>query len=230
MLNPGFGDLWAGSADVGLSFATGNSKSQAFTAGIRAARETTRDKITIYANAIQASNSTSGVSVTTARALWAGARYDYNVSPKLFVFGTADFEHDRLQLLDLRTVFGGGLGYRAIRNERTQLDLFAGAVYNREFYQGDIRRGSVEVTFGDELKHKLNSRMNLTQRLVVYPNVSDFGRFRLLLDASLVTAVNSWLGWHVTVADRFNSDPVFGAEKNDLLLSTGLRVNFGRKK
>lgn len=230
LLNPSFGDLWTGSADVGFSLTTGNSKTRALTAGIRAARETTRDKITVYANAIQASNSISGVSVRTAKAVWFGGRYDYNINKKTFAFGSADFEIDAQQQLDLRMVLGGGLGYRAIRNDRTQLDLFGGVAYNREYYKTGLKRNSAEVMFGDELKHKINPRMNLTQRLVVYPNVSDLGRFRAQLDASLVTSVNSWLGWHVTVADRFNSDPVAGAQKNDLLFSTGLRVNFGRAK
>ena len=65
MLNPSFGDLWTGSADVGLSLTTGNSKTRTFTAGVHAARETVKDKITIYANAIQASNSTTGISQTS---------------------------------------------------------------------------------------------------------------------------------------------------------------------
>lgn len=228
MLNPSFGDLWAGSADVGYSLTTGNSKTRSFTAGIRAARETTRDKISVYANAVQASNSTTGVNVTTAKALWFGGRYDYNVNKKLFAFGSADFEIDSPQLLDLRMVFGGGFGYRAIRSERTHLDVFGGGAYNREYYKTGLRRNSAEVMFGNELKHKINPRMDLSQRFVIYPNVSDLGRFRAQLDASLLTNINSWLGWHITIADRFNSDPVAGAEKNDLFLSTGLRVNFGR--
>ncbi|MGD9561526.1 MAG: YdiY family protein [Pyrinomonadaceae bacterium] len=230
LLNPGFGDLWTGSADVGFSLTSGNSETRAFTAGARAARETTRDKISVYANAIKASNSTTGISVTTADAIWFGGRYDYNVSPKVFVFGSADFEHDSPQLLDLRSVFGGGVGYRAIRSERTSLDLFGGASYNMEYFDTGLNRKSVEIMVGDELTFKINPRMRLTQRLAVYPNVSDPGRFRALLDASLLGDINSWLGWHVTLGDRFNSAPVGGAEKNDMLLSTGLRVNFGRAK
>ena len=110
VLNPSFGDLWTGSADVGFSLTSGNSDTKAFTVGARAARETTRDKISVYANAIQASNSTTGTSVTTAQAYWFGGRYDVNLNSKTFAFGTADFEYDKPQQLDLRAVFGGGFG------------------------------------------------------------------------------------------------------------------------
>ncbi|MEZ5344849.1 MAG: DUF481 domain-containing protein [Pyrinomonadaceae bacterium] len=230
LLNPGFGDLWTGSADVGYSLTSGNSDTRALTVGARAARETTRDKISVYANAIQASNSTSGVKETTAQAVWFGGRYDVNLSDKTFVFGTADFEYDKPQQLDFRTVFGGGFGYRWLRTERTNLDLFGGAAFNREYFSDGTRRNSAEALIGEELKFKLTDSTILEQRFVAYPNVSDLGRFRSTFDASLVTQLSKWLGWQVTVGNRFNSSPVLGAEKNDFILTTGIRATFGTKK
>ncbi|CAN5131940.1 DUF481 domain-containing protein [soil metagenome] len=228
--NPGLLELWRGSVDVGFSLTTGNSSTKSLVAGTRANRETRKDKISVYANAIQASNSDSGVSITTAQAVFGGIRYDYNLSEKTFVFGSADFEYDKPQLLDLRSVFGGGFGYRAIRSDKTELDLFGGVTYNRENYSTGEKRNSAELLFGDELTYKFNDRTSLEQRLKVYPSVSDFGTFRSLLDASLLTNLNDRISWQVTVGNRFNSNPVGNAEKNDFLFSTGLRATFGRKK
>ena len=230
LLNPGFSDLWIGSADVGFSLTSGNSDTRALTVGARAARETTRDKISVYANAIRASNSTTGTSVTTADAVWFGGRYDVNVSEKTFVFGTADFEYDKPQQLDFRTVFGGGFGYRWIRSEKTDLDLFGGAAFNREYFSDGTRRNSAEALVGEELKYRISSATNLEQRFVLYPNLTRTGDFRSVLDASLVTSLNEWLGWQVTIGNRFNSNPVLGAEKSDFLFTTGLRATFGSKK
>ncbi len=230
LLNPGFADLWTGSADVGLSLTSGNSDTRSFTLGARATRETTRDKIGVYANAIQASNSTSGTSVTTAEAVWFGGRYDVNVSRKTFVFGSADFEYDKPQQLDFRTVFGAGFGYRAIRNEKTALDVFGGGAFNREYFSDGTRRNSAEALIGEELRYKLASRTDLEQRFVLYPNLSRTGSFRATFDATVVTQISDWLGWQVSVGDRFNSDPLAGSEKNDFLFTTGLRATFGRKR
>ncbi|NNE67107.1 MAG: DUF481 domain-containing protein [Pyrinomonadaceae bacterium] len=227
LLNPGITDLWTGSADVGFSFTTGNSKTRALTLGARAARETTRDKISVYANAIQSSNSTSGTSVTTAEAIWFGGRYDVNLNEKTFVFGTADFEYDKPQQLDFRTVFGGGFGYRMIRNERTKLDLFGGAAFNREYFSDGTRRNSAEALIGEELKFKLTDTTNLEQRFIIYPNLSRGGEFRSTFDAAVVTQLSKWLGWQVTVGNRFNSDPIAGAKQNDFVFSTGIRATFG---
>ena len=230
LLNPSFGDLWTGSADVGFSLTSGNSDTKALTIGARAARETTGDKIRVYANAIRASNSTGGPSVTTAEAVWFGGRYDVNLSDKTFVFGTADFEYDKPQQLDFRTVFGGGFGYRLIRSEKTNLDIFGGAAFNREYFSNGTRRNSAEALIGEELKYKLTKTSHLEQRFVIYPNLTDMGRYRSIFDASIVTQLNKWLGWQVTIGNRFNSAPVLGAEKNDFLFTTGLRASFGGKK
>lgn len=227
--DPSLLELWKGTANVGFSLTSGNSETRALTAGVRANRETRKDKISVYANAVQASNSTSGVSETTAQAVWAGARYDYNLNRKIFVFGSADFEYDKPQLLDLRSVFGAGFGYKAIRSDKAKLDVFGGASYNRENFATGETRNSAEALFGNELNYKITSNVNLEQRFSIYPSVSRFGKFRSLFDASVVTDLNDWLGWQVTVGNRFNSNPVGNAEKNDFLFSTGLRATFGRK-
>lgn len=226
--NPGLGDLWSGNADIGYSMTSGNSRTSTLTAGVRAARQTSRDKISVYANAVKANNSTAGPSVSTANALWYGAKYDVNLNNKTFAFGSADFEHDRPQKLRVRSSFGAGLGYRAIRSEPTQLDLFAGAAYTLAYYTNNTRTKGAELLFGDDLKYKLNSRMNLTQRWVVYPGITNKG-VRSNFDASLVTNLNGWLGWHVTIGNRYNSNPAVGAKKSDNYFSTGLRANFGNK-
>jgi hypothetical protein len=83
---------------------------------------------------------------------------------------------------------------------------------------------------GEEAKIKINPRVRLNNRFVLYPNVSRFGDFRALFDGSLQTDINSWLGWHLTVGNRYNSRPVSQTERNDFLLSTGLRVSFGKNR
>ena len=121
-------------------------------------------------------------------------------------------------------------GYRWIRTDRTKLDLFGGATYNREYFSNGTRRNSAEALIGEELKFKLTNSSILEQRFVLYPNLSRGGEFRSIFDASVVTNLNKWLGWQVTIGNRFNSDPVPGAEKNDFLFTTGLRATFGNKK
>jgi len=117
--NPGLGDLWSGTLDTALSLSRGNAETATYNIGLNAARVTTRDKISVYVNALYARNSTTGDSVVTANAKRSGARYDVNLSPKMFAFGTGDLENDQFQKLDLRLTLGGGLGWHAVKKERS---------------------------------------------------------------------------------------------------------------
>ena len=220
---------WSGFVDTGLSLTRGNSKTTTYTLGANADRTTERDKVTVYAVSLFAKSTTAGVTADTAKAVRGGLRYDFNLGKQAFAFAFTDLEYDKFQQLDLRNVLGGGFGYHLIKTEATMLDLFAGASFNQEFFSNDIDRRSAEILVGNELSYKMSESVAFKERLAVYPNVSDFGEFRGQFDTSLLTKVNNWLGWQITLSDRYLSNPLPGIQKNDLLLTTGLRVAFGRE-
>ena len=228
--NPGLGDLWSGSADAGLSLTKGNADTTTIGVGAQASRTTTTDKTSVYFASLFAKNSTTGDSVTTASSVRGGLRYDFNLSKRVFAFGLSDIEYDKFQDLDLRLVLGGGLGFHATRTERTRLDLFAGGAFNQEYFSTGEKRKSGEVILGEELSYKLSSSTSLAQRAVLYPNLSEIGEFRFSFDTTAVTRLSKSLGWQVTLSDRYISNPISGLKKNDLLLTTGLRVTFGASR
>jgi len=83
---------------------------------------------------------------------------------------------------------------------------------------------------GEEFGAKLSKRTALTERFSFYPNLSHTGDYRFQLDSTLSTQISKWLSWHTTVSDRYISYPPAGLKGNDLLLSTGLRVIWGKGK
>ena len=48
------------------------------------------------------------------------------------------------------------------------------------------------------------------------------------MDANAETKQKTWLGWQLTFSDRNIIDPPLGLKGNDVLLSTGLRLTFGK--
>jgi len=226
--NPRLLDLWSGSADVGLSLTRGNAETATFNLGMNAARTTPRDKISVYVTSLYAKNSTTGTSVTTANAKRGGIRYEMNLASRVFGFGTTDLESDEFQRLDLRVVLGGGVGWHAKKTERATVDFFGGGSLNKEYFSTGLNRTSGEALVGEEITYKLSSRTSLKEKTVFFPNMSETGEFRLNFDTSAVMALKTWLGWQITFSDRYLSDPVIGAKSNDVLLSTGLRLTFGK--
>ena len=223
-------DFWSGTVDVGFSMTSGNSDTRTFTAGLRGVRETRNNKFSVYANALQIKDTSNNNRKFTAQSVWTGARYDVDINRQWFAFGSGDFEYNKPQKLNIRAVLGGGLGYHAVRKDRLKLDFTSGLTNNYENFSTGIKRNSAELLVGNELKYQLNSRVKLTERAVLYPNLSRPGDVRALFDSSVQTDINSWMGWHFTVGNRFNSNPVDRTERNDFLLSTGIRFSFGKNR
>jgi len=226
--NPGLLDLWTGYVDTGMALARGNSKSQTINTAVVAERATSRDKIAVSFTQLFSRTTTQGANVTAANAIRGGLRYNLDITRKLLAFGFTELEYDEFQALDLRFVIGGGLGYHIFKNERGFWDLGLGANSNREFFATGLRRTSAELLLAEESSYALPGGSKFAQRLAFYPNISNTGAYRINFDAGTVTKLNTWMDWQVTVSDRYLSNPIFGRKKNDIIFTTGLRLNFKR--
>jgi len=226
--NPGLLDLWTGFFDTGWAKSSGNSRTSSFNLGVNAARSTPRDKVSVYATAIRAANSTAGTKIRTANAERGGARYELNITSSLFGFGFTDLEADEFQKLDLRVAPAGGFGFHVFKKEANFLSVFGGGGYNREFFFDNKNRSSAEVLFGNEIGWQMAKAVTLAEKFVFFPNLTNTGQYRMNFDASAAAKMAKWLSWQATLSDRYLSDPVAGARNNDLLFTTGLRVTFAR--
>jgi len=221
-------ELWSGNFDLGLALANGNARSDSLTTAFNANRRTRQGLLTLYFNQIQSTARVENVNSTIASAIRGGWKYNRSVSPRMFVTGFNDYEHDRFQNLDIRFVAGGGAGVRAVKSENLQLDFDAGVDYQRENFMDGLHRNSAEANFGDNLLYKVFKQTSLNQAMRVFTNLTDTGAYRMNFDLGSATMIKRWLGWHVTASDRFLSNPVQGRQRNDLLLSTGFRLTFAR--
>jgi putative salt-induced outer membrane protein len=226
-LHPGLLEGWQGGANVGFGLTRGNSETTNLALAFTADRKTLKDHLGLYTNSVYTTNDAPGaVPSTTANAVQGGARYDRNLTPRLFAYVGADFQTDALQTLDLRSVFGGGLGLHAIQNERTTLDLLGGINYTREKYSLLPIRNFASASLGEELTHKLGKNTILIQKLYFFPNLNDTGEYRATFNFGTVTKINKWLGWQNAFGDIYVTNPPVGSKQNDIVFTTGLNFAF----
>jgi putative salt-induced outer membrane protein YdiY len=242
--HPHLGDYWSGLLDTGLSLTRGNSATLSYSLAGKAVRQTDRDKITVYTTVIYGRNDNTSPSQTIAHQIQGGIRGDLNISERWFIFGTTDFNSNELQHLDLQNVVGGGIGYHLIKTKNTTFDLSAGAGYNQEYFSAyfltnstpppptilfpAVTQNNAELLLGEELDTKINNRTSFSENFTIYPNISGPSGYRITFNSTLSTKLNNWLGWQFTFGDNYLSNPPIGIKGNDLLLSTGLRLTFGK--
>ena len=244
--HPHLGDFWSGTLDTGLSLTRGNSATLAYNLAGRAVRRTDRDKITVYASAVYGKNDTTSPSQVIAHQITGGVRADINFRPRWFAFAGTDFNSNALQNLDLQNVIDGGIGAHLIKTKSTQFDLFGGAGYNQEFFGAytlpnptpppattafpAVTQRNAVANAGEQFDTKLGSRSTFSETFNYFPNLSGPSGYRYTFNSVLSTAISRWLGWQFSLNDTFLSNAPAGIKKNDLLLSTGLRLTFGSSK
>ncbi len=100
--------------------------------------------------------------------------------------------------------------------------------YNRENFSDNVTRNSGELYWGDDWNYKLSGVTAIAQSYRMFNNLSRTGDYRINFDFGTATTLRKWLSWQVTASDRFLSNPALGRQRNDILLSTGLRLSFAQ--
>jgi len=227
-LHPGLLQGWRSGLNAGFALTRGNSATKNLSLAFTAIRQTSNDKLGLYENSVYATNDATGaVPHTTANTAGGGFRYDHDLTKKVFGFGATDFFADSLQGLNLRSVFGGGAGYHAIKNDATTLDLLAGLNYTHESYT-TFSRSFAALTLGEEFMHKVGKSTLLNEKALIFPNLNSVGDYRGTFDFATVTKISKRLGWQNAFSDIYVTNPPPGKKKNDLVLTTGLNVSFGQ--
>lgn len=243
-LRPNWVHAWAGAANVSLALAHGNSNTATFGAGLTAARATRTDKTSLYFNTLYSENANS-IPTTSANSTGGGLRYDHNVNPRLFVFGSGDFLNNALQDLDLRSIVGGGFGWHASKTPKQTFDVTGGLVWTHESYAAfntpnptpppaetftpAVVNSFAALDFGEQYTRKIGAGSLFTEQATIYPDLSTLSNYQFTVNSTFSTKLGKIFTWVTSFNDNYTSFPPAGTLDNDIILTTGLGVTLSRK-
>lgn len=216
---------WRGALGAGFTASSGNVDSVTYSINGDAVKQTATDKLRGYLQATYGRREEDGATERTSDLIRAGAEYDRDLNERPFAFGALDFERNKLIDLDLRSVVAAGLGYHVVKREGLTFDVSSGPAYNREQYTTETRE-AMEWLFAEESTHAFTPTVSFKQRLAYYANLKDGGEYRTVFDAGLVLKVTDRWNATATLNYRYQSNPLPGVEKDDVLFVTGLQYVF----
>jgi putative salt-induced outer membrane protein len=225
-LHPNWGHAWAGAANLNLALARGNSDTATFGAGLTLARPTRTDKTLLYANTLYSHDGHAGL--TTANTTSGGLRYDHNLDPKLFAFGSGDFLSNALQNLDLRSIVGGGFGWHVSKTPHQTFDVMGGLVWTHESYSPSPTNSFAAIDLGEQFTRKLGAASVFTEQAYFYPDLQDAGQYQFVFNSSFNTKLGKIFAWQTAFSEQYTSFPPAGTLNNDVILTTGLGVILAR--
>lgn len=151
----------------------------------------------------------------------AGLSYRYYLPKDWFALGQLSWLSNTEQSLKLRTVAKLGLGKYLIHTNSTYWAVQAGGSFNNETFSDDTpSRQSAEGFFGTELNMYDIGDLSLLTNLVVYPSITESGRWRV--DYTLDTKYDLPLDFYINIGFTLNFDnqPVGDASKTDYVFQT----------
>jgi putative salt-induced outer membrane protein len=220
--------LWKTSAGLNVTVNKGNSDTLLVGANILTAKKWRMNELTAGADAVYGDTKdvNSGVRSTTAQNYGAFTQYNRLLNDRWFLYGRADGRQDRVANVDYRVQLNPGIGYYAIKKEKTILAFETGPGVVFERLRGAPSTEYFTLRVAQRFQHEFNERVRLTQEVEFLPQVDDFNNFVINAQATIEADITKKLSTRLTLQDNYRNVPAVGRKENDIRILAGLAYKF----
>jgi hypothetical protein len=165
----------------------------------------------------------SPAAVTETSIFHADAERDEYFSPAFFALGQTAFDHNYAQGLNLQQLYGGGIGWTAIKSARQRFDLKASMQYEKQQFlatSGTPDQDLVGSTISETYHRTLPRKLIFTEAGSILPAWNNTSAYSANVTGGLVLPVFKRLSLTVTATDNFLNDPAAGYNKNSFQFVT----------
>jgi len=214
---------WTGSLTIGATYSSGNTETQTVAADAEASLDRGQDRFSAgaYWNYGEFTDFTTAGAPTklSARNAGANAQYDYflNEARTTYAYASAAFQTDSLAELDLRTIYGLGVGHQFLDED------------DRAF-SGEIGLSQVEEDFADPANDTENLTIRVAydwfmqlsdttafrQKAEAYPSVEDSDDFYGRLETSITVNLSTSMIAKLTHVLDYDNTPAIFSDADDI--------------
>ena len=227
--------VWVGKGQFGFLESKGNSDAESINGSIDMSRSDDAWKNAFYIGGLYGKNN----GILSAERAEVREQTNYDLTPRMFVFGGLRYEHDEFDGFEYQGSITGGAGFKVINSDKTKFTTQLGAGYRRlrpETLNKDpdgsgevISRtaedatGEAIATLGIDFSHQFNASTTLTNKFLL-----EYGSADTLThdELALVVKMAKKLALSVGYAIDDNSAPGPGLKKVNTLTTVNLVFGF----
>ena len=233
-----FAEGWTGGATAGLSLTEATQKNQTFTAAVNLVRAVpsenwldVRSRTILDFNEAYSKLTQPATPEIKTSLFHAGVEQDWYVTPRVFVFGQAVFDHSVSQGLDLQQTYGGGLGLVVFKTTKHEFDFKGSVDYiNQQFTSSALNQTLFGSIFGETYVRKFQHGILLSEQGGITPAWNNTSAYSAFASAGLTFPVYHHLGVTLGALDNFLNDPPPGFKKNSFQFTLGATYSFQQAK
>jgi putative salt-induced outer membrane protein YdiY len=151
----------------------------------------------------------SGSEQITANEVRGWIRQEYDVTERVFGFGSFEAEHDGVEEVSYRLIPKIGAGYKLIDDDTTYFAVDAGPSYVYEKFYDDSINNYFAIAFGAESRVKLPwNGASWFARIDYLPSITDWKNdYRLRGETGILVPLFDPVNFKATLVDEYNSQP-----------------------
>ena len=195
---------WKGCIGAGLAATTGNSDTKSYNASFAAAYDPKR-KNALKAEGVYLRSSTTDQRTVDKISL--GARDEYKLGDRAFLFGELRYLRDVLKGIRSLVSPLGGVGVKLVERERAQLslDVAVGGQFEKDVGRTVTSDGAVQV--GQRFAAKLSKTASVAQRSSALWKIGDFGDALYRFEVGLAASISRRVELKLAFLDDYKSRP-----------------------
>lgn len=214
---PGAWDL---SSALGFNFTSGNIDSRLLTASFNAEREIESDIYKFNVTGAEGEQNDE----TTQRFIRSTARYNRLITERTYFGMGGSFLKDDIAKVDYRGVINPGIGYFLVKSDEVELSFEGGPAY--VWQKLTDKEDFLAARAANDFSWKLSETAKIFQTAEFLLNTEKTDEYIMVGTAGLEAALMSSLALVTSLQDRFNSLPADNRQKNDVMITTALKVSF----
>lgn len=228
--HPNILQKWGGSASVGASLVEATQNSLSITSAISLIRAIPteawlppRNRSLLDFSDTYGKVTQPGLPEVKTSIYHAYVERDEYFTTRVYALGSAAFDHNFSQGLDLQQEYGGGIGWSVIHRTNEALDLKGTIDYEKQQFQvASQDKNLVTSVFAELYAYKFAKGIALTEGISVSPAWNITRAYSANATVGLVFPVYKGFGFTVNAIDSYLNDPPAGFKKNSVQFSTGL--------
>jgi hypothetical protein len=239
---------WNGSATLGVTIVQATDPQYTYTSAVTLVRtvptvtwlqtrnRTTTDFSSSYGEITSPAYTSGGVftpeTITKSSIFHAGEERDQYLAPRIYALAQTAFDHNFAQGLDLQEIYGGGIGWTAIKKPKQQLDLKATLQYEKQEFisaASGTNENLVGSTIASTYVLKLPKGLIFNQQISYIPAYNVTRAYSANETNSLVFPLYKKLSFTVSTIDSYLNDPPPAeppTKLNSFQFTTGITYSF----
>ncbi|TFI59182.1 DUF481 domain-containing protein [Sphingomonas parva] len=202
LASAGMFDNWKGQVELGASRSTGKSSYLGFFGSVAFNREGLRWRHKLDGRAeVQ-----KGRNVLNTERYVASWQPNYKWGPRIYAYGLAQFESDRIQGYDGRYTLSGGLGYAVLTGDKARLDFEGGPAFRHVDAISVDAESSLAARASINFRWAVTPTLEIKQTSALYFEEGESSANALTaIDAKLLGPLKARLSYDVRYEDRIGN-------------------------